>query len=1247
MRILSMRLKNLNSLVGEWRIDFTNKVYTDGGVFVVTGPTGAGKTTILDAICLALYGKTPRLESVNKSSNEIISRWTSDCYAEVTFETRNGKYRCHWRQSKVRGKADGSLKDPIREIVDATTLEIIASGIRDVEKCVNRIVGMDFTQFTRSILLAQGDFDQFLKAKPTERGEILERISGADLYTKISKKTHEIKSALNKKLEVLRAERSGIVVLDDGERASIEMRLGELRAVAARFAGDIEKNSASLAWLDGLARIEGELASISQRACDLSARMAAFEPNRTRLERAARALEASAAYAELGLLRRVQRDDLDALEECSNARPAAEASHTDALSAESRANISLEASKKELAAASDVIRAVRQLDIRITEKSSQAEAAQRSIDDHNAALNLLRASQGAEEEERESSRARHASLSEELESSLKDDALVERLALVGEICGAIGRIRAKAAEKTEELSNREKASASCARILEDRERELSERQSNLDADLARCAAKESELAAMLAGPISELRLSYARSLAGSSAATTALADARSFAEASDAFEKHDGMIPEIETNLVSLRDGIEAGETSVAALEEEERQAIEDRQRTAAIMGFDEARRKLRGGEPCPLCGATEHPFAGHGRDFDQRGVGDELKTLSARLKDERESLSDKRIILAGLVKELELTIERRSEASRGMDAARAAFEKRDAALPRIEVWDIDALESLRRSLDNEVSELSRTLDGAESLEADIRLLRSSIESSRDAIDIALREHARAKGDKESALLGFERVASDIASLFGEAALNMSRLKEEIAPYCLKSTKKTHSLESGHLRVVEEIPAPKVLEKIMNELSARRDSRIAKRTETEYLRGRVEILSASIKSRFEEIGRGEADSRSRQVVRDALSGELAKLRSERGELFGDRAPDVEESRVTKAVDVARVELESSTVERSRTSVALEKLLDRMSELEKGIAARSGVLESREDAFAKRITSLGFSGEEEYRSAEMPDEERARVRSSAAVLDDERAALSSMEAEARKNLDAEVKKHITGLGREEVAALLGELEEKEKEAHLETGHLAQRLNDDAAARAAWVERSEVIRIEEEECARWDALHRLIGAMDGKKYRDFVQGLTFGIMIDYANAALSGITDRYLLTGLPNNPDSSMSSALDLLVIDNYQAGVTRSTRNLSGGESFLVSMALALALSRMASNNVQVDSLFLDEGFGSLDEETLETVLYALSTLRRDGKLIGVISHIPALTERLGVQIKIVPRGRGRSSVSGPGCTGST
>ncbi|HEX8605409.1 MAG TPA: SbcC/MukB-like Walker B domain-containing protein, partial [Pseudoduganella sp.] len=177
--------------------------------------------------------------------------------------------------------------------------------------------------------------------------------------------------------------------------------------------------------------------------------------------------------------------------------------------------------------------------------------------------------------------------------------------------------------------------------------------------------------------------------------------------------------------------------------------------------------------------------------------------------------------------------------------------------------------------------------------------------------------------------------------------------------------------------------------------------------------------------------------------------------------------------------------------------------------------------------------------------------------------------------------------------------------------------------------AEIERQEAVE------RKWARLSELIGSADGKKFRNYAQQFTLDVLLGYANAHLRQLAPRYQMLRIDNPSQPS----LGLLVRDLHMGDDLRSVHSLSGGESFLVSLALALGLASLSSNRVRVESLFIDEGFGSLDAETLRVAMDALDNLQAMGRKVGVISHVQEMTERIATRILVQPGAGGRSHVS--------
>ena len=314
MRILGVRFKNLNSLVGEWQVDFTHPAYASDGIFAITGPTGAGKTTVMDAVCLALYGSTPRLDKVTKSNNEIMSRQTGECFAEVTFETGKGRYRCHCSQHRARKRPDGELQQARHEIADADSDKVLESKINQVGEFIEKVTGMNFERFTRSMLLAQGGFAVFLQAPPNERAPILEQITGTEIYSRISMKVHERRAEESERLELLQAELKGIQVLSEEEDRDLQTGLTEKQKHETEIAGKMKEMGKALTWIEGMIALEKELGELVKKQQDFEQRRLAFAPESKKLEKSRKALGLEGDYRGVTALRELQNSEIRELQ---------------------------------------------------------------------------------------------------------------------------------------------------------------------------------------------------------------------------------------------------------------------------------------------------------------------------------------------------------------------------------------------------------------------------------------------------------------------------------------------------------------------------------------------------------------------------------------------------------------------------------------------------------------------------------------------------------------------------------------------------------------------------------------------------------------------------------------------------------------------------------------------------------------------------------------------------------------------
>lgn len=1078
MKILELRFKNLNSLYGEWIIDFTDPEYTSNGIFALTGPTGAGKSTILDAICLALYGATPRLGKITQSSNEIMSRQTGECYAEILFESQAGQFRCHWEQRRARKKADGKLQDQEQSISDAVSNKLIETKKSLVSRVIEEKTGMDFDRFTRSILLAQGGFDTFLKADVEQKSKILEQITGTEIYSEISRGVHERQRDEKEKLHLLKAETSGIMIMEPKQEKDTQNNLAAKQKQEAELACKSIKTSKAIAWLTTIKGLKNEILSLTDEGAKLKADTEAFKPERDKLELAAKAASLDGIYATLTSLRKQQADEQTSLNTNEAALPELKASaNTQAEAFKAAEELTLKG-KEALKVATPLIQKIRSLDQKITEQTKAVSEGTDTCTKEAAQIENNKQARVKKQEKQTSTEKKLETAKQYLKENARDEWLITGLTGVEE---QLGNLLAKQQDVTQKEVDLKKAGTT-----------LADATNKLEEASKQCSLKKQELE------------STSKNLRQSEDALNAVLDGKPLSEYRT---KKDALLREI------------AYIRKIAELEEH--------------------RAKLEDGKPCPLCGSTEHPFA-MGNIPVPDEIEQEIESLNKRInKTENQEATIKKM------EQTETAVRNILNESQNLET-NTASEKKSAEKTHTELKDV--LLKLRASFD----QLKLTISG--------KLEQLGIIEISD---------------------------SEVEALLKSLKSRLKKWQEQV--------KEKTNIENQIAAIDSEV---KCLDAVI-------DTQLKALTEKQ-----------------ENLGR--------------LRKELSAETDERNQLYGDKKPDNEEERLNEVIASAEKAERNARELHTELQQKLTMAKNHLESLKTRIEQRKPELKKVEADFSAALTPAGFVDEKSFLEAKLSHEGRESLSSRAKVLDSAATALNAKQKDRETRLATEIAKRLTDKTLEELEPLLKEHEKSLKELRDDVATLRHKLNENIEAKERIKEKQSVIEAQRKECHRWEKLHGLIGSSDGKKYRAFAQGLTFELMVSHANRQLKKMTDRYLLIRDEQQP-------LELNVIDNYQAGEIRSTKNLSGGECFIVSLTLALGLSKMASRKVRVDSLFLDEGFGTLDDESLETALETLSGLQQDGKLIGVISHVSALKERIRTQITVASTSGGRSSLTGPGC----
>ena len=1230
MKIISLRFANLNSLPGPYHIRFDAAPLADTGLFAITGPTGAGKSTLLDAIAVGLYGRVPRHD---RQVGEMVSRHAPFAWSEVEFEvhetnadtghTQRVRYCSRWEvKRKTRGDDKGGLGQDAMSLVlvrGPEVREAVVSGKEAVPAKVGELSGLDFGQFEQAVLLSQGKFARFLHAPEKERSALLEKMTNVGIYSRLSVAAFEKAKEEEQKTKLLEATLHATRLLPDEERQRLERLLDELHTEAIITYEHQQELSTCLAWRTVLDQLDRQLADASRQAARLQADDVDLQPTFARLADHERA-SAPALSNTLVLSEQAQeevRRDTDALaqleQQVPSLRTAAEAAEVaHAAATTSQANAQAEADRlrpvlQEVLAQDTTIRAAQgQL---AKDRTAHAHD-QAAYDTELAAWHHTQTSELTQLEQQQATLQAWL-LAHGHEHGLKDE-LVEINRQIIDLEAVNTQLAALEAQQKAQLKQLADASADRQR----HEEAAHEAQHQQRALIEKGRPCREERDALLHGTDADALAQHDADL------TVRLRLLQRLLPLAQAAHDHTARAHTLAQEHAQAVSALATAETAFSHLKQRHadgQQLLASYQRELrtqqALADLNAHRQHLQPGQPCPLCGAAEHSFAADfaadANEQEQR-VAAQQETL-AQLNAEVNSTGQD---LARLRYAQQQRVARRDEASEAAALARTQATELAAALTS-PLPDPAAPTTVNHLLTETTEQQAATNQARRrlvTLTEQLAQLKAEHTAAGARLAQAQEEAQRAKARQQKAQQAVAPLDAELADAREQAVNYRAVIESLLVPHQL--TLPTASQPYAG---------------VLATLNERADTYLARRTAFTKSENDVAGLHEKQALRAETLAKSLAKLKHTAAALQASQEAIDLQQAARLARYAGPDPAAEAERLHRTTQQLSQAAQHAEAARTRQQLALEGNREKITQRQADLRRHRADYQVRQAALTAALAAAGFATDSEARALLLPEAEAKQLAQRRQRHLTDQQASQQLHAKLTADLAQHHELALTHLPTAALTAELAQLNAENEKLHQRLGAAASQLAQDDEAHQQQAEGLRQLATRQLEQQRWQDLAEQIGSAKGDKFSQFAQGLTLSHLARLANLRLRQLTPRYTILKTPNRN-------LELLIIDHDQADTVRPMASLSGGESFLVSLALALGLSELAGYKARIESLFIDEGFGTLDPDSLNTALDALERLQHSGKMIGIISHVADLKERIGTQIRVQPGAGGNSTV---------
>ena len=1183
MKILSVLLENLNSIEQKWKIDFTSDEFADNGLFAITGPTGAGKTTILDAICLALYHTTPRTGSGTQNGEMVMNRNAGFCSAQVEFSVNDKVYLATWSVSRARKKTEGKIQPAKVSLTNLTDNIEMATQIGEKIKQVIHLTKLEFSQFTKSMMLSQGAFAAFLDAKDNERSDLLQQITGTEIYTEISKRAFEEAKQLESLLKQLQIQRSAQPVLSDDEEASIAKTAKELLTQTTQLQTRINELVEHRDWLT---QSEVFTQGVTDAKNAHEQAIAAYEteqPQLTTLEHGRLALSIAPLYAKMNDLQTRTTTLQSDLTQLETSLPGLVNTLSESNTALKSAQDALQAQMKAYNALQQLINEqITPLDGEITQTTRQLNNIQQDIDKQTQLRDEAQGNITLKTPLINQAQTQLIQAQDYIKQHQADAHLVQYLsgwqADVKQIKQAYATVQS--------IQTRINAQQHNTNFIE-----------NITAQIN---VVTNELNTHVNAQLSEVRQYIDDNDLTQRDTVTQLLQARQIIEATlpgiaQQYNDTQGQISTLTQSTDTLTADLAAQNAALITLTQERDRDKALYENTKLAQGLQtqlaELSQQLHHKEICPLCAGTEFgdyetyhalqtQFNNHGA-FSQK-IAEYLHQFEQReqaVTKQQQAIAKIEAHLASAlaqIKQLQLTLTTHQE-------------RWDTATKQLSVTlSVTDHETMMRYL-QECEDFRDRINQLSTLNSRAALFNELITAQSTWND------AKAQLSQAIVIAGYTEVPE----------IDIERASSQFLPWLAQKQADATAWQEENKIITTQQQTLTQLNADVQILISQRDAA-------------VEALS---------------DLHEHQTQ---LNTTLQSAKQKRFELFADKFPHTELANAQATLTAAQTQVGTLSSQQQFAHTQHETTLSKIEQLTTTLAKERVNHTNATNAFNDALNASSFVDVDAFTAALLTDEQVQSLSILKQELNDAIVSTRSIFASQQATLETHMNHRLSDMyqqtTKEEVIAQIVPLESQLKTLNDDRAKLAGKLEENERFKQQQAQVQSQIDWLNEKLTLANYLSGLIGSADGKRFRNFAQGLTLDHLITLANHHMTAFDNRY---ALQRKDDES----LELLVVDQWQADSLRDTKSLSGGETFLVSLALALGLSDLVSKRISIDSLFLDEGFGTLDENTLDLAMNALEQLQSQGKMIGVISHVKEMQERIHLQVKISKSaGTGTSSL---------